>query len=62
MAEQFNNAGTELVGRTKQNAGMVIAIGMILIIVGVLALAAPLVAGLSIATARSAVRQGQAAL
>ena len=49
MTEQLGSAGTELMERVKQNSGMVITIGIILLIFGMLAIASPLVAGLSIA-------------
>ena len=49
MSDQFGSIGTELIERIKHNAGMVIAIGVVLLIVGILALASPFVAGLSVA-------------
>jgi uncharacterized membrane protein HdeD (DUF308 family) len=49
MTEQPGSAGTELMERVKQNSGMVITIGVVLLIFGILAIASPFVAGLSIA-------------
>ena len=49
MTEQPGSAGTELMERVKQNSGTVITIGVVLLIFGILAIASPLVAGLSIA-------------
>ena len=49
MSAQLGSGGMGLLEEIKQSAGMVIAIGVILLIVGVLALAAPLATGLSIA-------------
>lgn len=49
MSVQFGSIGTELIERIKHNAGMVIAVGVVLLIAGILALAAPLAAGLSVA-------------
>jgi len=49
MSDQFGSIGTELIERIKHNAGMVIAIGVVLLIAGILALAAPFAAGLSVA-------------
>lgn len=49
MSEQFESVGAELVKRIKHNTGIVIAIGVVLLIVGILALVAPFVAGLSVA-------------
>jgi len=49
MTEQTGSAGTELMERVKQNSGMVITIGVVMLIFGILAIASPFVAGLSIA-------------
>ena len=49
MTGQLGSAGSELMERVEENSGMVITIGIILLIFGVLAIASPLVAGLSIA-------------
>ncbi len=49
MTEQLGSAGTELMEGIKKNSGMVITIGVVLLIFGILAMASPLVAGLSIA-------------
>ena len=49
MSEQIGSAGTELMERIKKNSGMVITIGVVLLIIGILAIASPFVAGLSIA-------------
>ena len=49
MTEQLDSAQTELLERFKQNTNMVITIGVILLIVGILSIASPLMAGLSIA-------------
>lgn len=49
MTEQLDSAQTELIDRFKQNSGMVITLGIVLLLIGILAIASPLVAGLSIA-------------
>ena len=49
MSDQFGSTGTELVERIKHHTGMVITVGVVLLIVGILALAAPFSAGLSVA-------------
>ena len=49
MTDQLDSAQTELLERIKQNTGMVITLGVILLIVGTAAMFSPLVAGLSIA-------------
>ena len=49
MSDQFGSIGTELVERIKHHTGMVITVGVVLLIVGILALASPFVAGLSVA-------------
>lgn len=49
MTEQPGSAGTELMEGIKKNSGMVITIGVVLLIFGILAIASPFVAGLSIA-------------
>ena len=49
MTEQLGDAGKELLEGVKQNSGMVITLGVILLIIGTLAIFSPLVAGLSIA-------------
>ena len=48
---QAQNAEKGLIDIIKQSTGMVIAVGVLLVILGILALAAPLAAGLSIAIA-----------
>jgi uncharacterized membrane protein HdeD (DUF308 family) len=49
MMEQLDSAQSELLDRIKQNTGMVMTIGIVMLIIGVLSIASPLVAGLSIA-------------
>jgi uncharacterized membrane protein HdeD (DUF308 family) len=49
MTEQLGDAGKELLEGVKQNSGLVIMLGVILLIFGTLAIFSPLVAGLSIA-------------
>jgi uncharacterized membrane protein HdeD (DUF308 family) len=49
MTDQLDSAQSELLDRIKQNTGMVMTIGIVMLIIGVLSIASPLVAGLSIA-------------
>ena len=49
MTEQLGSTEKEFLDRVKQNSGLVMTLGVILLIVGTLAIFSPLVAGLSIA-------------
>ena len=49
MTEQIGSVEHEFLDRVKQNSGMVITLGVLLVIIGTLAMLSPLVAGLSIA-------------
>ena len=49
MTEQLGSVEHEFLDRVKQNSGLVITLGVVMLIIGTLAMFSPLVAGLSIA-------------
>lgn len=51
MSQEMENVGTEFVDGVKRNAGLAIVVGVILLIVGVLAIGSPFVAGISVTLA-----------
>lgn len=51
MSQEMENAGTEFVDGVKRNAGLAIIVGVILLIVGVIAVGSPFVAGISVTLA-----------
>jgi len=51
MSQYADTLGTELLDTIKQHAGLVLGLGILLLVLGILALVAPLAAGLSIALA-----------
>lgn len=51
MSQEIENVGTEFLDGVKRNAGLAIAVGVILLIVGVLAVGSPFVAGISVTVA-----------
>ena len=51
MSQEMENAGTAFLDGIKRNAGMAIVVGVILLIVGALAIGSPFVAGVSVTLA-----------
>ena len=49
MAQQIGSLGTEFLDGIKKNAGMAMVVGVVMLIVGFLAIGSPLVVGLSVA-------------
>ena len=50
MSQNNSHGGTELLGQIKKNAGMSVLLGIVMLIMGVLSFAMPLVAGRAVAT------------
>ena len=48
MSQEMENVGTEFVDGVKRNAGLAIVVGVILLIVGVIAIGSPFIAGISV--------------
>jgi uncharacterized membrane protein HdeD (DUF308 family) len=49
MSEDVQNVRSEFFGEIKQNAGLTIAMGVIVLLMGILAIGSPFIAGLSVA-------------